>query len=180
MESLRQFILVLKKTASKVLIGNYNGKEIKIGKLQKKEYIDELKEFLSKVENDITLRGVINYESRIISPYVIERDLKDHEGEFVEFFAPIFYILKYESEAELLAILNSEHYSDHAMYASVFGTSNELNKNIPNTKVLIDKIVNDIETGNDPYGGYGSKANFVYHDNNFKFGPILISSELAF
>ena len=56
------------------------------------------------------------------------------------------------------------------MYASVFGTSDELNKNIPNTQVLINKIVNDIEIGNEPYGGYGAKANFVYHDNNFKFG----------
>jgi len=174
-----KFVATLKEDVSMVSVGNYNDEGVRIGKVQRIEYINELKEFLLKAENDITFRGVVNYDSCIVTPHIIERDIKDHNGEFVEFFAPIFYILKYESESELLAILNSEHYSEYAMYASVFGTSDELNKNIPNTQVLINKIVNDIEIGNEPYGGYGAKANFVYHDNNFKFGPVLISNVLA-
>jgi aldehyde dehydrogenase (NAD+) len=174
-----KFISALKESVSKLSIGNYKNKKTRIGKVQRIEYIEELKGFLSKAENDITFRGIVNHESCVVTPHIIERDLKDHKGEFVEFFAPIFYILKYESEAELLTLLNSEHYADYAMYASVFGTNEELNKNIPNTQVLVNKIVNDIEIGNEPYGGYGNKANFVYHENSFKFGPVLISSELA-
>ena len=174
-----KFVLALKENVSKLSTGNYNDEETRIGKVQRIEYIDELKGFLLKAESDITFRGIVNHESCIVTPHIIERNLKDHRGEFVEFFAPIFYILKYETDAELLAMLNSEHYADYAMYASVFGTSEELNKNIPNTRVLVNKIVNDIEIGNEPYGGYGNKANFVYHENNFKFGPVLISSELA-
>lgn len=175
----KKFISVLKENVSMISVGNYENEKTKIGKVQRTDYINELTGFLSTVENDITFRGIVNYESCIITPYIIERDLKDHKGEFIEFFAPIFYILKYETEAELLVMLNTRYYSDYAMYASVFGTSNELNEGIPDTQVLINKIVNDIEIGNKPYGGYGSKANFVYHDNNFKFGPVLISNALT-
>jgi acyl-CoA reductase-like NAD-dependent aldehyde dehydrogenase len=174
-----KFVSTLRENVLMISTGNYDQMEIKIGKVQRVEYIRELESFLVDIKDDITLHGTVDIESGIITPYIIERDLNDHKGEFIEFFAPIFYILKYENDAELLSVLNSEYYSDYAMYASVFGTSDKINHQIPNTNVLINQIVNDIEIGNEPYGGYGSKANFVYKNNNFKIGPILISDALS-
>lgn len=174
-----QFIQGLKEYIPLIPVGDYANSDVKIGKMQRPEYILELEEFLLEVDDFITFRGNIDKKQNIVTPYVIERELIQHSGDFLEFFGPIFYILRYHSETELLGLLNTKYYSDYAMYASVFGTSVDFNAQIPNTRVIINKNINDVEIGNDAYGGYGPKANFFYKDYSYRIGPVLISKDLS-
>lgn len=175
-----KFIYALKKEILQISVGDYNEPQVRIGKIQRSEYINELEKFLSKASDSITVNGKIDKEKGIVHPHIIERDIKQHAGHFDEFFGPIFYVLRYERNSDLIDLLNTEYYADYAMYVSVFGADKRVVEKIPNTCVLVNKVVNDIEIGNKPYGGYGSKANFVYKNNSCEIRPILISQELAF
>ena len=72
------------------------------------------------------------------------------------------------------SFFNSEKYTDFAMYISIFG---QLPKdiNIPQTQIIKEKTVLDIEQGNLPFGGYGNKANFYFYKGKKHIKPILIS-----
>ena len=172
------FVTTLRRKIAFVYAGNYNDPKVQIGKMQRPEYINELRDFLRSMDDSITLRGKIDLEKNIVTAFIIEREITEHTGDFPEFFGPIFYILRYSNDSELLNILNTPFYSDYAMYASTFGTSTKFNLKIPNSRVLVDKIINDVEIGNEAYGGYGPKANFIYKNNCYEARPILISQEL--
>ena len=44
--------------------------------------------------------------------------------------------------------------------------------------ILKNQIINDVEQGNEPYGGYGPKANYVSYDGISYSRPLLISHEI--
>lgn len=172
------FSILLKKELKRIPVGDYSDKSVRIGRMQRPEYIDELERFILENTNAITFPGVINRDLAIVTPFVLEQELSCCSDAFPEFFAPIFHLVKYDSDDELLDFLSSKNYSDYAMYASVFGVGHSIVKRLPNTRVLVNKNINDVEIGNEAYGGYGPKANFVYKNGCYTVQPILISQEL--
>jgi aldehyde dehydrogenase (NAD+) len=173
------FIQQLRRAVLALPVGRYVDPRVRIGPLQRREYIHEIGKTLADLDGSVTLRGELNTGEGIVTPFIIESTVAQHTGPFPEFFAPIFLVLRYETEQELLDALNSEGYSDFAMYASVFGTTPFVNSRIPKSQVLICQTVNDVENGNQPYGGWGPKANFVHRDRRAEAHPILISRELG-
>ena len=66
------------------------------------------------------------------------------------------------------------------MYVSVFGESNKVESQLNFVNILKNKIVNDVEKGNEEYGGYGKKANFVLYGEEKIVKPILVNRYLQF
>lgn len=64
------------------------------------------------------------------------------------------------------------------MYLSIFGDNPELEAKLTFGKILKNKIVNDVECGNEEYGGWGAKANFILYGDTKLVQPVLISRDL--
>ncbi len=156
---------------------DYHNRDVRIGPLLKSEQSATVQAFFDQHKNTIVYGGTVD-EHHTVFPTVIVETLKDLSN-FTpfEFFSPVFYILVYTNETELQQYFLAPRYRDVAMYASVF-SKHPLTFEIPNTVVLQNKILNDVERGNEPFGGYGPKANYSKYKGTYHYRPILISSEI--
>ncbi len=174
---LNSFLDILIKKISKIEVGDYNKKDNQVGKL-----IDPIKDVINgKIFKDnkknIIFGGVIDEEYSIVHPTVIYTPINETKN-YNEFFAPIVWVHSYNNEQELLSYFKTEIYQNFAMYVSVFGTIGISDK-IPNSVILNNQNILDIERGNLPYGGYGLKANFIEYNGKRICRPILISKEIS-
>lgn len=169
----KKFVNLLKQRLRKIKIGNYKNKRVRVGKLLKPLYMNELEELFRK--EDIIFGGKINKNKKIIYPTVISKPLNQYKN-YKEFFSPIFWVSEFQNEQELRSYFETEDYIDFAMYVSIFGDLPKFK--IHNSVILKNKIVMDVERGNLSYGGYGKKAQFISYNGVRKIRPILISKEI--
>jgi len=178
--SKEEFLEHLKKQLITISVGDSKDINVRVSKVMKEAYITEVLDFLDIEKTRIVFGGKVVKEDKIVHPTVIVKNVNEHvDNDFHEFFAPIFYVLSYENEEDLKKLLESNAFTNRAMYVSVFG-ENPIQELIikKHAKILRNKIVNDVEFGNEEYGGYGVSSNFVKHKEIQKSGPILISREL--
>ena len=93
---------------------------MRVGTILNPNSLGALEERLAALEADTVLGGLVDRDSGVRRPTVIVRPLSEHD-ELMEFFAPMFYILVYENDAELAAFFNRREYLDNAMYVSLYG-----------------------------------------------------------
>ncbi|XOS90912.1 hypothetical protein ACLMAB_19360 [Brevibacillus laterosporus] len=100
-------------------------------------------------------------------------------GEVIEFFCPIFHVVTYRDEQEVVDWLHAPERVESTLGASVFGVP-ELVEKLRSTHIVSENLsLYDIENGNHPFGGYGLQANYVCHQGNFTSRPLLISKEVS-
>ncbi|MCK2240365.1 MULTISPECIES: aldehyde dehydrogenase family protein [unclassified Crossiella] len=112
--------------------------------------------------------GEVNPVSGLIRPTVFEKDLA-LGGNFQEFFAPVFYLQPYDSDASLARYFTDHRYRQNAMYISLFGTSPYVDSLLDTPLHEPDSILRDTdlhltEKGYLPYGGQGPAASCRYVD----------------
>lgn len=146
---------------------------VDIGPILKDGYINEVMHFLDKEAEHIILDGSIS--KGIVSPHIIGKSIMKHEGDFSEFFAPVFYLLFFESEEEVASLQKNNQ--KRMMYISYFSEQERFSDIDFATKIK-NQIIDDVEQGNHQYGGYGSEANFIYFNDTYHVRPILISREI--
>lgn len=173
-----RFTQKLISLCNNAVVGEYGSTLTEIGPILRSQYISELKGFIAAESDHVVLDGSIDDTRNLVSPFIFKRDLRDHTGEFHEFFAPVFNILTFEEEEEVLSVLASPPVKEYSMYVTYFSQRRHLD-NIRFARLLRNQIVNDVESGNEAYGGYGSKANFTSHDGVVESKPILISAEIT-
>lgn len=175
----KKFINLLKSATKEINVGDYHNRSNTVGRITKQDRLPELRNFFEIQKKYLIYGGEINLEKGIVFPTIFVEEMKEVSSiHFTEFFAPVFYVLVYEGNNDLKKYFLNQHYQDHAMYISLFGESSFINS-ISSSVILKNKIINDTEQGNDPYGGYGSKANFVIYRGKKMIRPILISREIA-
>lgn len=174
----KAFVDKLVMELQEIRVGNYNDPEVKVGKLVKIDQIGAIKNFFADHANSLVFGGKIDSEAGIVYPTVIVDDIHHIKKiTYTEFFAPVFYLLIYHDDRDLKRYFSSG-YEEYAMYVSMFGKITNISL-IPNSIVLPNQIVNDMERGNNPYGGYGPKANFASYNGIYHYRPILISQEIC-
>lgn len=176
--ALDEFSNVIGQLIKETKISKYGDPETQIGPILKADYVADLVKFLDKEKPHILIRGRVDTVSNIVHPSLIVKDIAAHAGAFHEFFAPVFYVLVFESEAEVLDHLTQQQVLDYSMYITYFGTKDRFKTIASTNKILKNHIINDVEQGNEEYGGYGSKANFIAFGTDKKCRPILISREI--
>ncbi len=175
----KDFVKKLQDELPRIKVGNTKDIEVMVGPTIKTKYIDEIKRWLQKNSKFVVSLGDIDENRHVVHPTIIVKSVGQHNGsDFHEFFAPFFYIIVYENISELEDILSKDSFTDRGMYVSIFGNNKSVERNLRSTRILRNKIVNDVERGNTAYGGYGKKANFVLLNNRKRVRPILISREL--
>jgi acyl-CoA reductase-like NAD-dependent aldehyde dehydrogenase len=179
--SLREaFTDKLMQALKSLRIGDTNDPEVRVGPIIKQTYISELLLWLKQEQSNIIFGGNIDNEQHLVDPTIIHTLLSpDYSPAFHEFFAPYFNVLEYPNLESLERAISDQSFQEHAMYASVFGNNQAVEKNLSKyVRLLKNQIVNDTEQGNLPYGGYGSKANFLLYGTQKIIQPLLISRDL--
>lgn len=96
-----------------------------------------------------------------------------------EFFGPVFNVVIYDENRELLEWLYLPEHLEFTMGISVFGDPILAEVLTSQHMVAIDASLFDIENGNSEFGGYGRRANYVKFGDYCESRPLLISREVA-
>jgi aldehyde dehydrogenase (NAD+) len=163
----------------KVKVGDYSDPEVRVGSLVKVDHVPVVKDFFATNKEQIIFGGTIDDTRKLVYPTVIKKDIRAIDYmTYAEFFAPVFFVVTYHTDTDLKKFFSEEKYTDRAMFVSFF-SKNPPPFDIPNTVVLQNKIVNDVERGAEPYGGYGPKANYISYNGAHESHPILITDEIC-
>lgn len=136
--------------------------------------LSTLSQYLTDNGQFIEFGGSIDFAQRKIVPTVL-RGCLERRAPVMEYFGPIFHVVDYADEASLMLELDSSFYRDRAMGASVYGSPALAEFLRSNHMVAVDQSLFDIENGNQPFGGCGQMANYVFHARRVKQAPILLS-----
>jgi acyl-CoA reductase-like NAD-dependent aldehyde dehydrogenase len=175
-----QFVGKLEEYLKDITVGDTKDPSVRIGPTMKASYIAELKEWLEHRKDNIVYGGKIDDEHHLVYPTIIVETVKPStDYEFHEFFAPYFYVMVYDDLADLEQVLDSESFKERGMYVSVFGDNQKIEASLTSSvQVLKNVIVNDVEQGNEQYGGFGVRANFLLFGDKKIVHPVLISRDM--
>ncbi|MEU9832641.1 aldehyde dehydrogenase family protein [Streptosporangium sp. NPDC048047] len=148
------------------LVGPYDDRRNIVGPNSDPDHTIRVAQMFQENRRYCVHGGEINPVTGLIRPTVFVRPLREG-GNFREFFAPVFCLQPYETDADLAEYFEDEKYGPNAMYVSLFGAS-------PYTESLVDTRWHTAESilrGTDlhltekgylPYGGMGPAASCVY------------------
>jgi acyl-CoA reductase-like NAD-dependent aldehyde dehydrogenase len=168
----------LLKELETIIVGDYLDHNVRVGRIIKSDNLQAVQDFFNTHTEQLLYGGEIDYKNSIVYPTVFSEDIKKIDTfTNTEFFAPVFHLIIYQNNEDLRRYFSRKEYSDYAMYASIFGDTS-IKKDIPNSVILHNAIINDVERGNSPYGGYGPKTNYISYNGTYHHRPILISKEI--
>jgi len=174
-----EFIQKLESGLKEIKVGDTRDPEVRVGPTMKETYINELQDWLKREQSNVVFGGKIDAQRHLVYPTIVREQIdKTYNYEFHEFFAPYFYVLTYDRTEELEYVLASKSFRERGMYISVFGNNRGIEASLTFVQVLKNTIVNDVEQGNEQYGGFGSQANFLLYGNEKIIHPVLISRDM--
>lgn len=165
-----QYVTLLKKEIKKLKVGKYNESDI-WPITEPKDLLRIQKIFIENIEyiSEDTPGKILSNKS-LVYPTIIEKPLVEWWN-YIEQFAPIFFIQRYKKDSELSTFFETNRYRDNAMYVTVFGRSEYIEsiiwKNFQSIWLLHerDTFLQDIhlhsqwvERWTQPYGWYGRWA----------------------
>jgi len=94
-----------------------------------------------------------------------------------EIYGPLFNIIVFEKEEQLIKYFTSSKYFEHSMYISHFGDS-FLYNDLYYIPFLNEKIVDDVDIGYEEYGGFGTNTSYIKYRGLKISKPLLINREI--
>jgi aldehyde dehydrogenase (NAD+) len=173
-EKVQAFTALLQDKLAALVFGSRKDPTADYGPIYYGSTIATLSQYLSDHAEFIHFGGAIDFARRRIEPTILRGTLS-RRARITEYFGPIFNIVSYEDETALMRELDSSFYKDRAMGASVYGSSALADFLRTNHMVAVNQTLFDIEDSNQPFGGYGQMANYVFHKRRIKAAPILLS-----
>ncbi|WP_375412825.1 aldehyde dehydrogenase family protein [uncultured Bradyrhizobium sp.] len=140
--------------------------------------LESLSKYFMSNAQFIYTGGIVDYSRKKIEPTVLYGSLKQ-KPEIVEFFGPVFNVIRYDTNDALIGELAKDFYKDRAMGASVYGNRSLADYLRTHHSVSVDATLFDIEDGNSPFGGYGPMANYAQYQGRMKIAPLLISQVVS-
>ncbi|MDI2031389.1 aldehyde dehydrogenase family protein [Saccharopolyspora sp. TS4A08] len=136
-------------------------------------------DYLRKHSQHIVSGGEVSIIDMHLRPTVLDLPL-DPKEKATEMFAPIFNVVRYSDEQELLSVLNSPFYIDRAMGATVYGDLPEVVSFLRKRhQVTVNSTLVDHDDGNEPFGGRGIVANYAAVGTKRVAEPLLLSKAVA-
>jgi lysyl-tRNA synthetase len=169
------FMRRLIERVKQVKVGPYENRENTVGPISREGDLPRIQGILEEHGRYISTatEGVIRARSGIVEPTIIEKPLQDG-GNFTEQFAPIFFVQRFESDADLARYFEDPKYKTNAMYITLFGDSPYVeglvgdprnDKNVLHDSSTIirntDLHAPGVERGTKPYGGYGRGSSSI-------------------
>lgn len=170
------FLKGVKSRLKKVTCGDYTDNNVVVGSLLRDGVFMEAAEHLVKYREYIEYGGTADFAMRMISPTILKVPLS-HKVIHQEFFAPVITVATYRTAGELNSYFKDNRYYNNAMYVFLFGEL-PVGAKLDMRSVIRNQNLMDFEQGNRAFGGYGSKANFIWDGSSPVAHPFLVSEEL--
>lgn len=166
-----EFLRTLRDEIRTIPVGDYRNRTCRVGPISDPKDLVRIQDFL--IENrqwlDPTTPGTIRAHDAILEPTIIAKPLSCG-GNYNEIFAPVIVVQRYETDKELSEYFEDDRYIQNAMYVTLYGTSNYVQKLIG--REIEGKILHDEnsflhnthlhapgeERGTKAYGGNGIGA----------------------
>ncbi len=173
-----RFLRALSEQLKKLVFGSSNDPRADYCPIFYRSTLDLLSKYFMSNAQFITSGGIVDYSLQKIEPTVLYSSL-EQRPEIVEFFGPVFNVIRYDSNEALVAELGKDFYKERAMGASVYGDRFLADFLRSHHSVSVDATLFDIEDGNSPFGGYGPMANYAQYKGRLKVAPILVSQVVS-
>ncbi len=174
-----EFIAKLRQglDAMRHLVGPYELPQNIVGPNSDPDHAIKIARLFREERSHCTYGGDINPVTGLIRPTIFEKDLC-HGGNYREFFAPVFFIQRYDDDDALKLYFDHPEYHPNAMYISLFGDSPYISRLVregrhPADTVLHGADLHQVEKGYMPYGGPGPAASCLYVNGERKPGATL-------
>lgn len=174
-----RFLSALDDRLAHVRYGAYADPATDYGPICYPGIVRDIADYLHRHQDRIHRGGRIDFRSRHIEPTVVLWD-DATRMEVTEFFSPVFNVGLYDDEETVVHALDSSHYRERAMGATVFGATGRLVSALSRRHTLtIDETLLAVDDGNAPLGGRGPMANYIAVGGVIYPEPVLLSKGLA-
>lgn len=143
-----------------------------------KDTLITVSEYLNNNDKYIAYGGGIDFRTKKMEPTILYSSL-DEELEIMEYFSPIFNVVSYQDDEQLLKRIRSSYFSERAMGCSLYGSLHLADVLRRKHTLTINQTLEDVEQGNKAFGGYGTMSNYIYYNMQLISKPILISEVVA-
>lgn len=126
--------------------------------------------------HSIIFGGEIDSEQNLVLPTILACNLEGM-SQPIEYFAPVFNVVCYRDDAQLLARMAESDFRDHGMGLSIYGAPWLAAPLTNSHTIALERGFLELEHGNRPFGGFGVRANFVSYGGQRSTRPLLISKE---
>lgn len=137
----------------------------------------DVSNFLLKESDNIVMGGNIDFKNKTLDPVVISTDVNIDKNTYSEFYAPLFRIMVYDNESDLIKYFSEQKYREENMNISVFGDCRYV-ENLSSSLVLHNEMVPEIDNGYCEFGGYGKNVSYIQYRGIRVNKPILINREI--
>jgi aldehyde dehydrogenase (NAD+) len=172
------FLRALRERLSKLVFGSSKDPNADYCPIHYPSTLDLISKYLMSNAQFISFGGVVDYSLQKIEPTVLYGSL-EQRPDIVEFFGPVFNVIRYDSDDALVGELGKSFYKERAMGASVYGNEFLAEFLRSHHSVSVDATLFDIEDGNSPFGGYGPMANYAQYQGRLKIAPMLVSQVVS-
>ena len=145
--------------------------------IKKSDMLVDVSRLLIRDSNHIVLGGEIDFKNKTMNPIVIVKKITDDPHNYEEFYAPIFRVMIYSDISDLKKYFSRSEYKQENMNISLFGESDFI-ESIPESLVLHNEMVPEIDTGFCEFGGYGENTSYILYKGVKIRKPILINREI--
>lgn len=173
------FVRLLSTKLNSLRFGQNSDPGVDYGPISYDSALVSCSDYLVRHARHIRHGGRIDLPSRRIEPTVLLWGFDD-KIPLEEMFAPVFNVVAYPSARLLRERLSSPYFSERALGAMVYGTDPETVKVLAKRHhTCVNHTLLDTEDGNRPFGGFGMRANYVFHGGERHAEPLLISQAVA-
>jgi len=171
-----EFIDLLISKLKILMIGTDNLTSTIPKSLSEKKQINIICKYIISNKNDIVWGCQPNLNNLTVNPLILKRNIS--KINIIEFFSPVFNIFYFNRTSEIKKLLQTKEFDENSMYTVVF-SGKKIDQVIqPNHVVTFNVPIENVDDGNQEFGGYGKKVNFIYNNGVYTYGPILISKKL--
>ncbi|WP_046227102.1 aldehyde dehydrogenase family protein [Paenibacillus dauci] len=143
-----------------------------------KDTLYSVSEYFNTHDQFIVYGGGIDFRTKKMDPTVLYSTL-DENLDIIEYFSPVFNVVSYRDDEQLIQRISSSYFSERAMGCSLYGSEHLSDILRRKHTLTINETLEDVDQGNKAFGGYGTMSNYIFHNNNLVSKPILISAVVA-
>ncbi|MFB6362847.1 aldehyde dehydrogenase family protein [Paenibacillus elgii] len=143
-----------------------------------KDSLTAMSEYLNRNDKYIMYGGSIDFRTKKMEPTILYSDMED-DIEITEYFSPVFNVVTYLNDEQLIKRIGSSYFSERAMGCSLYGSEHLADLLRRKHTLTVNQTLEDVEQGNKAFGGYGTMSNYIFYDMQLVSKPILISEVVA-
>lgn len=159
-------------------IGSRHDPEALITPLYYPKVAESIGGYLAEYSDKVVYGGEVDAERQWVPPTILFSDLAEMPRP-VEYFAPVFNVVAYDDDEQLLARLADPQFTESGMGISIYGAPWLATPLSRWHTVGLERSFLDLENGNRSFGGFGPRANFGALNGRRWARPMLISGEIA-